>query len=113
MKMSELRSRSVEVSILQSRSTSPIGCASSGALCFNHARTCAWLKHKAPELAQPIGEVDLDWRIDTSTDRLRNSLIFIQQTCRGDLDRLTELTVEILMDILALRQSLTAEEVLV
>ncbi len=76
-------------------------------------RICAWLDQAAPDWSQPFGRPDLDWALDASTERLRDSLIFTQQMWGGDLDRLEELTTEILLDILALRQSATVEEVVV
>jgi hypothetical protein len=71
------------------------------------SRTYAWLERSSLETAKAFGEYDLAWTSDGSTNRLRNALIFIQGNCAGDLDRLSELTIQILLDILALRQTAT------
>src|ERR1700753_2814248 len=66
-------------------------------------RTTAHLKQENPELAQAFGDADLDWNRDRSTERLRDALISLQQGCGSDFDRLSDLTIQVLQDSLALR----------
>jgi hypothetical protein len=61
------------------------------------------LNQTSPELALAFGSSELDWNRDDSTERLRNALISVQHLCDGDFDRLTSVTVQMLLDILALR----------
>ncbi len=76
-------------------------------------RFCRSITTINPVLSLAFGDYELDWDDDQSTSRLRNAIIGIQQTCRGDLDRLTEITTECLKDILALRRDPTLTQVLV
>jgi hypothetical protein len=76
-------------------------------------RTTAHLNQANPELAQAFGDTDLDWSRDDSTERLRDALISAQQLCGGDFDRLSDLTIQILLDILALRATATPEAELI
>jgi hypothetical protein len=76
-------------------------------------RTTAHLNQANPELAPAFGDTDLDWNRDDSTERLRNALVSVQQLCGGDFDRLTDLTIQILLDILALRTTATPEAELI
>jgi hypothetical protein len=64
-------------------------------------------------LAQAFGDTDLDWNHDDSTERLRSALISVQQRCGGDFDRLSDLTIQILIDILSLRTTATPEAKLI
>ena len=68
-------------------------------------RTTAHLTQATPESAEAFGDADLEWTRDSSTERLRAALISLQQMCDGDFDRLSDLTVKILQDILALRRT--------
>jgi hypothetical protein len=76
-------------------------------------RTYEWLQRNNPELVGEFGQPDLNWTLDASTNHLRNSLIWIQQTCEGDFDRLTGVSDEALQDILALRQTASPEASLI
>ena len=76
-------------------------------------RTTAHLNQANPELAQAFGDTDLDWSRDDSTERLRDALISVQKLCGGDFDRLSDLTIHILLDILALRTTATPEAELI
>jgi hypothetical protein len=66
-----------------------------------------------PSLTNAFWDKELKWEDDQLTDRLRNEIIGIQQTCGADLDRLTAITAECLKDILALRRSATLTQALV
>ena len=52
-----------------------------------------------PALA--FGDYPLDWGDDQSVDSLRNGIVGVQQTCRGDIDRLARISVAAFQDILA------------
>ena len=76
-------------------------------------RTTMHLKQANSELSQAFGDTDLDWNHDDSTERLRSALISVQQLCGGDFDRLSDLTIQILKDILSLRTTATPEAELI